>query len=238
MNSYRYELHCHTSEGSKCSSMSAKDVAEFYHRMGYSGICVTDHFTGNGTAPNRMLWENRIEHFHKIYLKAKSAGERLGLSVFFGLEYSIAPNIKQMSKITGNDFLILNCSKEWLKDNKEAFGLRPTELFGRIREAGGFIIHAHPFLEEPWIESIRLYPRCVDAVEVQNAHCSNSANSNALAYARMYGLLETAGSDSHSTQEQVLTGLETDAPCLTPAALIAAIKEQRTRVFAIKARCQ
>lgn len=42
---YRYELHCHTNEGSKCSDISIKEMFRLYEEMGYSGICITDHFT-------------------------------------------------------------------------------------------------------------------------------------------------------------------------------------------------
>ena len=229
--SYRYDLHCHTSEGSKCSVLSAQEMAEFYHRRGYSGFCVTDHFSGNGPLPDDTPWGDRVEFYHDIYSEAKKAGEKFDLSVFFGLEYSLAPDVGRLSKITGNDFLILNLSKEWLTENKAAFSGKFTDLFAKIREAGGFVIHAHPFLEERWVESIRLYPRHIDAVEVLNSGGSDFLNENALAYARAYGLLEVAGSDCHSPAQKVLGGIETDAPCLTAAELVAAIREKKTRLF-------
>jgi hypothetical protein len=232
-NLYRYELHCHTAEGSVCSNISAVDLVTFYHKLGYSGICVTDHFSGNGSSPNEMPWSQRVKHFHDIYLKTYEAGKKLALNVFFGIEYSITPDIKMMSKVTGNDFLFLNISMEWLIDNKEMFRSKPSEIFKSVRAAGGFIIHAHPYSEASYIECIRLYPRAVDAVEVYNPHDSDIANKNSLAYARAYGLIEVAGSDFHGSNQQVFTGVETDSPCFTSNELVDAIKNGQARIFKI-----
>ena len=38
-------------------------------------------------------------------------------------------------------------------------------------KAGGYIIHAHPFLEEDWISHIQLFPQKEDAVEIMNTLC-------------------------------------------------------------------
>ena len=77
-----------------------------------------------------------------------------------------------------------------------------------IREAGGMVVHAHPFREEYYIPEIRLYPEYVDAVEGINAthsnHRSKSHNKaefdeKAVDYGRQHGLPMTAGSDIHRT---------------------------------------
>ena len=41
---YRYDLHVHTAEGSKCGHSSGAEMADFYKAKGYAGIVVTDHF--------------------------------------------------------------------------------------------------------------------------------------------------------------------------------------------------
>ena len=228
---YRYETHCHTSEASACSVISAAELAEFYCEAGYAGFCVTDHFSGNGTLPDDTPWKRKVDFFYETYKLAEAAGEKLGLSVFFGLEYSIASDIRHMRSNTGNDFLILNLSRKWLTDNREAFTLRTTELFAKIRGAGGFIIHAHPFNDRPWVEYIRLLPRSVDAVEIMNGTHSDFVNANAKMYAEAYGLLQTAGSDCHSPNIRVLGGVETEYPCRTASELITAIRNKTAIPF-------
>jgi len=229
--SYRYDLHCHTREGSDCSELPAEEMAALYHRLGYSGFCVTDHISGSTVLPDETPWDERVEFHYEIYSRVRIAAEKLGLSVFFGLEYSLAPDVEHLTRITGNDFVLLNLSKEWLKENKAAFREKPETLFAKIREAGGFVIHAHPFYEARWVECIRLYPASVDAIEVLNTGCSDFVNDNAKAYARAYGLLEVAGSDCHSEENELFSGVEVDAPCRTSEELVAAIKEKRARII-------
>ena len=40
---YKYELHLHTMETSRCGHVRAADQVRTYHRLGYQGLCVTDH---------------------------------------------------------------------------------------------------------------------------------------------------------------------------------------------------
>jgi len=68
-------------------------------------------------------------------------------------------------------------------------------------------------------------------VEVMNANQGEFMNANALLYAGMYGLMQTAGSDCHHTHQQVFGGVETDEPCRTAAEVLAAIREGRAKVF-------
>lgn len=231
---YRYELHCHTKDGSLCGAMGVRELTEFYHQMGYSGICITDHFSGNSVVPDEAPWAERVKYFDGVYEALCKSGKKLGLSVFFGIEYTIYNDIDYMSDATGNDFLIYNLTREWLLANRAAFIGRPSDIFARVRGAGGFIIHAHPFKEADYIDCVRLYPRGVDAVETYNANCGDFVNDFAKTYARHYGLLETAGSDFHRLAQRKLTGLETSSPCMSAGELVDAIKKMLTKPFVIQ----
>lgn len=77
-----------------------------------------------------------------------------------------------------------------------------------IHDAGGMVIHAHPFREEWYIPEIKLYPDYVDGVEGINATHSNHKSishnkvefdNKAIEYANQFHLPMTAGSDLHST---------------------------------------
>jgi len=63
---YRYETHCHTSECSACGAMPAAELIKFYKRAGYSGLCITDHFTGNSALPEDMPWADRVNFFFQV----------------------------------------------------------------------------------------------------------------------------------------------------------------------------
>ena len=230
---FRYDLHCHTSIASVCGRILPEDLAKWYADLGYSGFCLTDHFSGADPFPG-LSWESRVDAYWAAYMRTREAGERLGLSVFFGIEYSLVPDPEHFSESLGNDFLIYNITKEYLRDNRSMFGMKPAELFKKIRGDGGFIVHAHPYAETWYIEFIRLIPRSVDAVETLNGNKSLLENDMAKAYAEAYGLLETAGSDCHNRPWPYMCGLETDAPCHTLPDLVSAIRGRQTRPFAIK----
>lgn len=232
---YRYDLHCHTIEGSRCSHLSAADMVKFYQKQGYAGFCVTDHFTGSTTVPEGTHWEERIDRYFESYETALKAAEGTGLTVFQGLEYSIlrygTRQIQTNASITGNDFLMFGLTRQWLKANEDAFNHGTNHLFDAVRSAGGFIIHAHPFLEDDWIQNIQLFPSRVDAVEVRNGGCPAAVNARADWYADSYGLLKTAGTDLHTTERASVNGVETEEKCETIHDLIAAIRAGKAKIF-------
>lgn len=219
---FRYDLHCHTAEGSKCSKLAAKDMPHYYKSLGYDGFFVTDHFEGNTTVPKGTPWRERIEQFyHNGYEIAKAEGDKIGIKVFFAPEESLRCN----------DFLLLGLSKDWWLAQEDYFDLAPNDRFDRIHAGGGYIIHAHPFAEAPWIESIRLFPRKVDAVEVFNGGGSEEFNRNAIWYAKAYGLRMTGGTDTHTAEEKNLCGIESPRECFTVEDIIDVIRDGSAKPF-------
>lgn len=186
---YIYETHCHTSQVSACGKVTGGELARFYKKAGYDGIIVTDHFFNGNCAVDRSLdWETKCELYCEGYKDAKRVGDEIGLTVLFGIEYSFY----------GTDLLTYGLDEQWLKAHPEVMEICVTDYMKLVRESGGMIVHAHPFREAFYIDTIRLYPYDVDAVEVFNAGNSNDEfNKRALWYAQSYGLPKTAGSDRH-----------------------------------------
>lgn len=227
---YRYELHCHTSDGSKCSDISIKEMFKLYQEIGYTGVCITDHFTNPmNPLPDDSPWSERVNLSFDIYQKALEEGKKYGMSVFFGIEYSIAPDIDHPSQATCNDFIFLNLEKEWLMEHKDAFREKTEGLFHKVHDAGGFIIHAHPMFGG----ELRLFPYCVDAVEIINGGANSICNENAKTYANMYGLTGTGGTDLHRYDQKLMSGVETEKRCSTIEELINEIKERRAKPFSL-----
>ena len=66
MERYRYEIHCHTSEASKCGRLAAADLVRLYKKIGYTGVIITDHFfNGNCAISNDIPWTQRLDLFSK-----------------------------------------------------------------------------------------------------------------------------------------------------------------------------
>ena len=77
----------------------------------------------------------------------------------------------------------------------------PIKAFLELaRSNGAWVIHAHPFREAGYIDHIRLYPRCVHGVEIDNANRSAFENEMAKQYAYNYQLIPFAGSDIHGKE--------------------------------------
>lgn len=208
---YRYETHMHTMEGSACSSSTGAEMARAHKAAGYTGIFVTDHFfNGNSAVPRELPWEERIRRFCLGYERAKAEGDRIGLQVFFGLEYAYQ----------GAEFLVYNLDKQWLLDHEDIDKGDPRKALALMRRDGGFVIQAHPFRERNYIDHFQLFPRDIDGVEAINAaHLGEEGrkiNQRAFAYAEMFDLPVTAGSDSHKTELLYGSGVEFPEPLKTP----------------------
>lgn len=198
---YLYETHLHTKQSSACAHCSGYDMAKAAHEAGYAGIIVTDHNWGGNTSVDRSLpWEEWVDLFAEGYLDAKRyAQDQDDFDVFFGFE----------AGFNGTEFLIYGITPEWMKEHPELKKADFPKLRVLVAEAGGMVIHAHPFREEPYIPEIRLYPDLVDGVEGINAthssHLSKGHNdpaydARAIAYANQHELPMTAGSDIHTTR--------------------------------------
>ncbi len=196
---YLYETHLHTSQGSACAADTGSEMAKACKEAGYTGIIVTDHNWGGNTAVNRhMPWKEWVNAFVKGYEDAKKTGDRIGLDVFFGYE----------AGYRGTEFLIYGVDKEFMLFHEELRTATVERQYRMVHEAGGMVVHAHPFREEYYIPEVRLYPGYVDAVEgVNAAHSSHRSKSHnnaefdekAVDYGRQHGLPMTAGSDIHKT---------------------------------------
>lgn len=197
---YLYETHLHTSQGSACARSTGAQMAGVCRKYGYTGIFVTEHNWSGNTAVDRSLsWEAWVDQFLCGYEDAKAEGEKLGLDVFFGYE----------SGYQGTEFLIYGVDGEWLKRTPEIQDASVEEQYRLVHEAGGMVIHAHPFRKAAYIPEIRLYPDYVDGVEGVNAahsklnswgHYHPDYDEKAIAYAREHGLHMTAGSDIHTAE--------------------------------------
>lgn len=215
---YKYETHLHTSQGSACGRSTGAEMARAHKEQGYTGIFVTDHFfNGNSAVDRNLPWKEKIELHCKGYEDAKAEGDKIGLDVFFGLEYGVR----------AAEFLMYNIDKQFLLDCEDFDKWHPKKAFDAVHEAGGFIVHAHPFRERDYIDHIKLFPHHVDAVEAINgAHFDHlEFNDRAIIYARMFDLPLTAGSDTHSVKCMYGSGVETPEKILTPMDYLRQIKE-------------
>lgn len=204
--SYKYETHLHTAEASGCASASGAEQARRYKALGYDGIIVTDHFfNGNTAVTNYYDWCDRVDRFCKGYENAKAEGDKIGLKVFFGLEYSYF----------GADLLTYGIDKNFLYENENICDISFYQYADKVHKAGGILVHAHPFREAGYIHEIKLLPKWIDGIEVYNSGNRKEVyNDRAKWYAEQFGFVMTAGTDNHHLwlDEKRISGVETEQP--------------------------
>lgn len=218
--SYRFEIHCHTSESSGCASETAETTVKSYKDRGYAGVVITDHL---GVGMKKDLWEEHCLKQQAGYRAAKAVAEKYGMQVLYGAEITVKP-------FWGNDFLVLGLEPEWYTAHPELEEMSLNDVLKTVREAGAFISHAHPFREASYIRSIVLLPRHVDAAEL-NANRDDFVNARAEEYAKAYGLALTAGSDNHTAhRQQKVFAMELDEMPENERELARILFEQKYRI--------
>ena len=224
---YRYETHLHTSPVSKCAKKTIGESLEFYASLGYDGVFLTNHWLdGNFYLRDADLpYAEKINAYCKDYEDGLPIAEKLGIKLFFGVEITYG----------GTDFLVYGLDKEWYLAHPEILEMRTSAELDFLREQGAMVIQAHPFRDSTYIDHIRLFPRCVDGVEILNASRPAFENEMAKLFADKYGFVcQTAGSDNHRAGEcPQLAGMECETPLESVADFIARVRNGSMHIFTI-----
>ncbi|MBQ9806127.1 MAG: histidinol phosphatase [Clostridia bacterium] len=221
--SFLYETHLHTLPVSRCGHFSVRENLEFYKKIGYAGVFITNHFIDS---PKDKRWlptygEN-IQYFFSDYEDALKIGAEIGMKVFFGAETTYG----------GSDFLIYGLDKMWFLAHPEIMEMKKREQLEFFMANGALVIQAHPFREAKYIDHIRLFPRSVHGVEIINACRTDFENEMAVHYVESYGLLKFAGSDNHWGAEQKrLAGMQFETPILNEQDFVTRIKNGEGEIF-------
>ena len=222
---YRYETHFHSAPVSKCGSYSVRDNMEFYKRIGYDGIFLTNHFLDANIGGDRSRpYEEQIEFFFTDIEEGERLSNEIGIKFFWGVETSYL----------GSDFLVYGLSKEWYLAHPEIMSVSRKEMLTMMAEDGALIVHAHPFREASYIDHIRLYPYNVHAVEIDNCGNKDFQNDMARLYAEMYKLPFSAGSDNHIAGSiSRLAGVEFETPIRDIDDFITRVKAGEAHPFTV-----
>ncbi|MBO5408323.1 MAG: PHP domain-containing protein [Clostridia bacterium] len=222
---YRYETHLHTSPVSKCAVISVRKMMEFYKKMHFDGIFITNHFLdGNIRIDKNLPYEEKIQFYFSDYEEALKLQDEIGIKVFCGVESSY---------IDGTDFLIYGLDKQWFLEHPEIEDMKKSQVLPYYMEHGALVIHAHPFREAGYIDHIRLFPRCVHGVETVNASRTDFENETAALYAKHYNLLSFAGTDNHGFTTDYLAGVSSETPVKNELDFVKKVLAKEMQVFTV-----
>ena len=209
---YKYETHLHTFPMSKCSVADSETSLQFYRDIGYDGVFVSNHFGFKNIGVDGLTYEDIVNRFFDDVEISKEIGRRIGLKVFSGLEHGKH----------GADFLVYGVGREFFLQNPDFAEIDILDRLTRIKEAGGLIIHAHPFRTPRNPREVRIFPYHVEGVEVYNANREGQHPELAAMYAKSYGLPEFAGTDNHQAgKHPQLGGMQCKTPVVDEEDFIA-----------------
>ena len=220
---YLYETHIHSSEVSGCAILTATGQVEHFKQKGYTGIIFTDHFiNGYSNCPRNLSWYDKMKFTASGYEIAKKEGDKRGLDVFFGWEFTIK----------GSDFLTYGLDMDFLFAFPDLDRFPIEKYSAVVRENGGFIAQAHPYKDEYWIQNkLPADYRLIDAVEVYNSSIPDIANERALRFALKHNLPMQAGTDSHGRYEEFYSGIELHDKAVNIFDIINAVKNREAKLI-------
>lgn len=212
---YKTEMHCHTSEVSRCALENASDTVEKYLKYGYSTVVLTNHLSPFSFSPEteKKSWKEKIDFFVDGYNKMKDAANGR-LNVIFGVEMRL--------REVPNDYLIYGITPEFLYEHEDIYELPLSKVYPDIIYPDYLLIQAHPFRTYMMIEP----PYFVDGWEVYNGHPTQSSHNDAVEiYASHYpNKHKTSGSDHHDADHFPAGGIETDFEIKTGDELLKVIR--------------
>lgn len=216
---FKTELHCHTSEVSRCGRVTAAETVETYIQHGYNAVTITNHLSASTFSDKNKNfvytddWQKRIDFFmHAVDLARTAARGRI--EVLWGIELCGGHD--------NNDYLIYGMTEEQLRAMPDILDISIKEFGPRIREELGLLLfQAHPFRSGVRI----VVPDRLDGVEVYNGHIGHdSRNEIALKWAERYGLRRISGTDFHQSIHIPTGGILTEKPIRSNSELLEVLR--------------
>ena len=218
---YRYDIHVHTMETSRCGHLKAQEIVAGYKQLGYDGICITDHLHDLyiSLMDCRDDWQACMDRFVYGFREAKKAGDALGLSVLFGVELRFPEN--------DSDYLIYGVDERWMRENPYICNMDHESFFRRFGKEL-LIIHAHPYRK-----CDEVFYDCVHGLEIANCNPRHdSRNHMALKLAKENPhLLRVCGSDMHRPGDEGQAAVLLAEPVHNSFELKAALESQAFRLW-------
>ena len=196
---YKYELHCHTKEVSRCAQLPAAELVKLYKEQGYDGIVITDHYSPMTFTFEKLPCPQKYVGFY-------TSGYREALR-HAGDDFSVMLGMELRYYATANDYLVYGITEEFLKKNGNLMAKYPKKFYKLAKEHGFIVLQAHPF--RPGL--IRTAPKHLDGAEIFNGKATDEQNKKAALWAKENGMkIVSSGSDCHRPANLAKGGIITD----------------------------
>lgn len=198
---FKYELHCHTGEVSRCAACPAEKAVEIYKSKGYNGMVITDHYSPQ-TFLDRHLFapQKETDFYLSGYEKALAAA---------GDDFTVLLGMEVRFYGTANDYLVYGMTPEFIRKHGNLMTYYPRRFYELCKENNMIFLQAHPF--RPYL--FRTNPKYLDGCEIHNAKgVGTDINEKASVWAEKNNMkIRVGGTDFHrESHAENMSGILTD----------------------------
>lgn len=222
---FLYEMHQHTTPCSHCGRADPVKLVYALKEAGFAGVVLTNHFYHGNTGIDRDLpWEDFVRAYEEDYLKAKKAGDEIGIDVIFGVEEHVG---------NGKEILLYGITPEMLYAHPECADGKLETISNAMHEYGALVFQAHPYRSRAYIidPSPLLNLDYLDGIEAYNGCNPEDENIRAEQYAKENGKLMCAGSDAHGEEFENRFGIACEHRIRNAAELIETLKSGDYKLY-------
>ena len=196
---YKYELHCHTAETSRCGKVPGAQVVDIFRSRGYDGVVITDHYSQHTFYGADAFRAGRMhEKFLAGYRAAKEAA---------GDDFTVLLGMELRCWNSAIDYLVYGVTEEFVETAGNLLFKYARRFHRLARENGMLVVAPHPFRMYPLMPAVRY----IDGCEIFNSKESDANNGKALLWAEKNNFeIRTSGSDFHRTTHEFFSGILTD----------------------------
>ena len=215
----KIEMHVHTSEGSQCGKVKAREVVRMYADAGFDAIVLTNHY---GTMiidgfehPLVGKWEGfgqtpreRSSRYFMAYEEACDEAAKCGLRVFPGMELTLTCGVE--------DYLLYGIDEDFVLRHSDIHKATLAEVYAICQAEGIVLIQAHPCRDgyPGFSRECRLQDeKFLDGVELNQSPDHGNNNEQVVQWIEMHPeKIVTAGSDFHKPHFLGCGWIETERP--------------------------
>lgn len=219
---YKYELHCHTGDVSRCASCPAEKAVELYKARGYSGMVITDHYSPQTFLDRHLFSPQKETNFYLSGYEKALAAAGDDFTVLLGMEI-------RFYGMT-NDYLVYGMTPEFIREHGNLMTWYPRRFHELCKKNNMIFLQAHPF--RPYI--YRENPKHIDGCEIYNGKAGDTdINEKAQLWAEMHQMkIRVGGTDFHREKNlENLSGIITDEKIRTNSDLLRILRSGDFRVI-------
>lgn len=191
----KIDMHTHCRPVSCCAHHQPEEIPQMHKDAGIDAIVLTNHCYRAHMVNLSDDLNEQAKIYVDIFHRAKEAGEKIGLKVFFGCE------LKLMNEPNKPEFLLYGLSEKDFLDSFPLYNESQKTVFDFCNEKNILMVQAHPFREKQGYRPADM--NYVHGIEIYNPHPHFAPMfEESVELARTNNKLMTSGSDFH-VQSQV-----------------------------------